>query len=135
MCVCVCVCVCACVCVCLYLCTYIYIYIYIYTYNYIYIYIYIYIYLLHIFIYVWNIYIYIYTNQHKSCFTPVAWLKTYTIYKADLDTEMNIYIYISGFYLSTFVYSRFFSKTEFLYCLLSQYLLRYPNDGQWRGKF
>ena len=42
----------------------------------------------------YEIYIYIYTNQHKSCFTPVAWLKTYTIYKADLDTEMNIYIYI-----------------------------------------
>ena len=74
------------------------------------------------------IYIYIYTNQHKSCFTPVACLQTYTLYKADLEIEM--YIYISGFYPSTFVYSRFFSKIEFLYCFLSQYLLRYPYDGQ-----
>ena len=40
------------------------------------------------------------------------------------------YRHIAGFYPSTFVYSHFFSKIEFLYCLLSQYLLRYSHDGQ-----
>ena len=45
---------------------------FIYTYIYIYIY----------------IYICIYTNQHKSCLTAAAWLQTYTIGKAVLDTEM-----------------------------------------------
>ena len=36
----------------------------------------------------------------------------------------------SGFYPGTFVYSRFFSKIEFLYCLLTQYF-----EGHWGWEF
>ena len=54
-----------------------------------------------------------------TCFSLIGYiigcLNRYTVLENPLDTPL--YMYISGFYPSTFVYSRFFPKIEFFYCL------------------
>ena len=61
----------------------------------------------------------IWINKNFSCFSLIGYiigcLNRYTVLENPLDTPL--YMYISGFYPSTFVYSRFFPKIEFFYCL------------------